>query len=77
VTSVDLVDTNSSAVTVAALGVAGLTNGAVLGPFDTNCTLGAGFGVALTASKGLKVVKNGSDATTGTSITVTVVYSIV
>jgi hypothetical protein len=43
----------------------------------TNVTDGAGFMVALGAGDSLKIVKTGSDATTGTSIMVRVRYQIV
>lgn len=69
-TSVDLQD--SAATKVTALGVTGLTNGAVMMPTTANTTLGAGFAADLLTSSNLVVANTGSAATTGTSITFTV-----
>ncbi len=72
-TSVDL-QSGTSATKVTALGVAGLTTGALLQPSSSNTTLGAGFAADLETSENLKVVNTGTTATTGTSIAFTVTY---
>ena len=72
-TSVDL-QSGTTGTKVTALGVAGLTNGAILQPSSSNTTLGAGFAADLEAGETLKVVNVGSAATTATSITFTVSY---
>ncbi len=70
-TSVDL-QSGTTHTKVTALGVAGLTNGAVLMPSSSNTTLGAGFAADLETSENLTVVNTGSTATTATSVTFTV-----
>jgi len=74
--SVDITDNAGSPVNIASLAVAQLTNGAALNECSAGVTLGAGFLAALTAGKGLKVSKTGSAATTGTSITFRVLYTV-
>ncbi len=75
-TSVDLQD-GTTGTKVTALGVAGLTNGALLLPSSSNTTLGAGFAADLATSENLKVVNTGTAAAGGTSITFTVTYDYV
>jgi len=78
-TSVDLQDDAGTPVSVAAIAVAALTENTVVKPNSANVTDGAaaaGIGVGLTASKGLDIIKNGSDVTTATSFTVTIQYTI-
>lgn len=74
-TSVDLQD--ESATKVTALGVAGLTNGAILQPSSANTTLGAGFAADLATGEDLVVANTGDPATTGTSIVFTVQYALI
>ena len=73
-TSVELESTNVSPVAVSTIAEAGLTNGAVLGPWSANTTLGAGFGTAMGSGDGLQIVNNGSAQTVGTSIQFTITY---
>lgn len=74
-TSVAL-QSDATSVVVETTAEAGLTNGAVLTAAPTaNVTLGAGFGTALPAGEGLKVVNNGAAQTVGTSIQYTVSYA--
>ena len=75
-TSVDLDDTNGTPVSICALAVAGATDGAVIKPDHTNITNGAGYLAELTAGKGVAIGKTGSSATTGTKVTVAILYSI-
>lgn len=75
-TSADL-QSETTGTKVTALGVAGLTNGAVLQPASANTTIGAGFAADLEVGEGLKVVNTGSAAAGGTSITFTVSYAII
>ncbi len=70
-TSVDL-QSGTAGTKVTALGVTGLTTGAILMPSSSNTTLGAGFAADLETSQNLVVANTGSAATTGTSITFTV-----
>jgi hypothetical protein len=74
-TSVDLQDESATKALVSA--VAALTNGAVLGPYSTNVTRGAGFAADLAAGEDLVVANVGDPATTGTSITYTVTYALI
>lgn len=76
VTSYDVQDTADSPVAIASFAVAGLTDGAMKRAGDANVTLGAGHMAALTADKGVRVVKNGSSGTGGTSITFRVLYTV-
>lgn len=78
-TGILLQDTNGTPVVAATIAKAALTSaGIVLPSTPTHCVLGAGFGKALTADKGLSIVKNGATALdAGTSIDVTVMYSLV
>ena len=62
---------------IATLAVAALSDGAVLVPGSANVTLGAGFTGPLTMGKGVKLVKNGSAGTGGTSIVLSIRYKIV
>jgi len=73
-TSVELESTNGTPVAVSTLAEAGLTDGAVLVPASANTTLGVGFGKAMGAGDGLKVVNNGTAQTGGTSIEFTIEY---
>lgn len=73
-TGVYLEDTNSSPVIVFEFLAAALTENAVVRAGAANTTIGAGWGVPLTAGKGLKVVKHGNDLTTATHVIVTVHY---
>lgn len=74
-TSVDLQD--ESATKVTALGVAGLTTGAILQPSSANTTLGAGFAADLATGEDLVVANVGTAAGGGTSITFTVQYALI
>lgn len=73
-TSVELEDTNGTPVVVASVATAGLSDGAVILPDESNTTVGAGFLASLTAGEGLAITKTGSDFTGGTSIAVAVEY---
>lgn len=72
-TAINIVDTATSAVTVASIAIDALTDGAIIVPGTSGVTLGAGFGAALTAAKGLKIISS-SSATAGTSIKCIVNY---
>lgn len=75
-TDIRLSDTAGTPVDVATLAQAQLTNGAILTSHGgTGVTIGT-LGAALTAAAGLQVRKTGSTATTATSITFDVLYSI-
>ncbi len=75
-TSVDITDTNSSPVTAFAMAVGGLTQNAVarvgLATHSTNTNVGT----PLTAGKGLKIIKNGSNLTTATAVDYMILYKI-
>lgn len=75
-TSVNL-QSDTTSVIVEATAQASLTNGAVLVPASGGVTLGVGFGAALPAGEGLKVVNIGTAAAGGTSITWNVSYLLV
>lgn len=75
-TSVDVQDTNSSAVAIATIAVAGLTDGSIINEVDGDIVMGAGYLGALTAGEGIEVVNNGATATGGTSITFKIDYKI-
>lgn len=77
VTDYKLQDTADIPVVIATLAVAALTDGAVLVPGSANVTLGAGYTGPLTMGKGVKLVKNGSAGTGGTSIVLSIRYKIV
>lgn len=74
-TSVELESTNGTPVAVATIAEAGLGTGAVLTPNESHTTLGAGFGVPLGTSDGLKIINNGSAQAGGTSITFNITYT--
>lgn len=73
-TAIVLASDNGTPVVVGTEAIAGVTNGAVILPSDTNMVLGAGFGVPLGSGDGLKVTKTGSTAAGGTSISFTINY---
>ena len=76
-TAVTMSDTAGSPVLVATIPQADATEDAILRPWTTNIVNGAaGIGAALTAAKGLTIEKTGSAATTVTSLTVRVSYTI-
>ncbi len=72
-TNIILESTNGTPVVVSTIAEAGLTSGSILTPGSANTTLGAGFGIAMGAGDGLKVVSTGTQAV-GTSITFTITY---
>lgn len=74
-TSVEVESTNASPVAVLTYLEAALTDTSVLGRTAANVNTGAGYGVALGTSDGLKVVNNGSAQTGGTNITFTIIYT--
>lgn len=78
-TSIDIEDTNSSPVQIASYAQAQLTDGAEFNLQSTvsGQTKGAGWLAALTASKGVRVIKKGSNGTTATKVTVILLYVIV
>lgn len=77
-TSIDIEDTNGTPVTVASYAQAQLTDGAEFDLWSTvsGQTKGAGWLAALTLSKGVRVIKKGSDGTTATNVIVCLIYSI-
>lgn len=75
--ALDSIELNVGAAVVASLAQAQLTNGAVLIPGSAGVTLGAGFGIAGADGADITVSKTGATATTATSITFTVVYSLI
>lgn len=74
--ALDSIDLKVGSAIVASLAQAQLTNGAVLVPASTGVTLGAGFGILGGDGDDITVIKAGSDGTTATSITFTVLYSL-
>jgi hypothetical protein len=75
-TDVRISDTNSSPVDVALTLVAGLTQGTFLDEANSAVTVEAGFGVPLTANKGIQIRKTGGTCATATSVFVIVMYKI-
>lgn len=76
VTSVDLQDTNSSPVSIAAIPVAALTQDETCDSGKVNVVGGAGGGGALlTADKGVRIIKNGTDMAGATSLDVVLMYT--
>jgi hypothetical protein len=73
-TAVVLQSTNANPVVVTTEAIADVTDGAVLGPYSTGATLGAGFAAPLGVGDGLEIAKTGTAAAGGTSIEVTVSY---
>jgi hypothetical protein len=73
VTTIDIKDTAASPVTVGTCAQAQLTENAILRAGATG-TVHTNLGEALTAGKGLQVVKNGSDITTATHVIVCIDY---
>lgn len=78
-TDIRIGDTADTPVVAVTYAIAGVTNGAKFDANNTisNQTIGAGYGAALTVSKGVQVYKTGSAATGGTSITFIIQYQIV
>lgn len=74
VTSYIIQDTNDTPVNIQSLLVAALTDGAQIFDGASNVTRGAGMFKALTAGKGIQVVKSGSAGTGGTSIRINLLY---
>jgi hypothetical protein len=69
-------DTNGTPVVVTTIATAALTNGTLNKPTSANNSLGAGFQAALTAGKGVKVIKSGSNGATTTNFKVVLVYKV-
>lgn len=75
-TSVDIADTAGSPVVAVACGVAGLTQNTVLDFNAASDVTKTTLGRALTADKGLQIIKAGSDLATASSIDYFVRYVI-
>jgi hypothetical protein len=77
-TTIRLSDTNGTPVDIATVAIANATDGNVLTQSGgTGLTIGAGFGAALTAGKGLQLRDvTANTAAGGTSIDVTVFYTV-
>lgn len=75
-TSVDIKDTAGTAVVGVACAVAGLTSGAVLDFGAASNVTRTTYGTALTAGKGLKIEKTGSNLATATSVDYCVYYMV-
>jgi len=75
-TDVRISDTATSPVDVTLTAVAGLTQGTFLDEANSAVTVEAGFGVPLTANKGIQIRKTGSSCATATSVFVIVMYKI-
>lgn len=76
-TSFDITDDNSSPVAIQSIAVAAATDGAYLTDGTTSVTRGAGYFGDCTVSKNVQIKTVGSAATTGTSITVDLLYRLV
>lgn len=74
--AVTLADTNSSPVSITSVAVAALTQNVPVLPNTANVTNGVGLGGPLTAAKGVKIAKSGSNLTTATHVDVTLLYTI-
>lgn len=75
-TDIRVGDTAGTPVDILTVAQAQATDGAVHSEDVGTNTLGAGFGVDLTVSKGIQVYKTGSAATTGTSVSIRLLYKI-
>ena len=67
-TDIRLSDNAASPVDIVTFAQAQLTNGTAFGLTSTGVTIGAGFGVKLTAGKGVNIRQTGSAGTVGTSV---------
>lgn len=76
-TSFDITDDNTSAVAIQSIAVAAATDGAYLVDGTTNVTRGAGYFGDCTTGKNVQIKTVGTAATTGTSITVDLLYRLV
>jgi len=77
VTDYKIQDTADTPINVVTLAVAALTDGAIIVPGTATTTPGAGLTGPLTMSKGVRIVKNGSAGTGGTSLVISLRYKIV
>lgn len=75
-TDIRISDTKSTPVDIATLAIAQATDGAFLSETSAGITVGAGFGAALTANKGIQARKTGSSAAGGTSVTIRLLYKV-
>jgi hypothetical protein len=75
-TDIRISDTNSSPVDVTTTVAASLVSGTILDEANAGVTVDAGFGVPLTAGKGLQIRSTGSACVTATSVFVIVLYKI-
>lgn len=77
-TDIRLQDTNGTPVVITTVAIAAATAGAKISSeaVVANVTDGAGLFANLTIGKGVKIVKTGSSAAGGTSISIKIIYSL-
>lgn len=75
-TAIVLQSNNATPVLVVTVPVAAATDGAVVTPFTTSVTRGAGFRVAVGAGDGIVIAKTGSTLTGTTAVAIKVDYQI-